>query len=579
MSRGITLSRRLIAVIILVIIGASLIAYFLYPQKPQQVSVTYTYYATVYDVIGNKTNTIAQNITVNLKGISNANINITLSSPNYNNSTYQFSNLTAGDYLLKITSKENLLLYNETLHIDKDTYQRIVIPAQPLTLQVLLNGAPSKVQYNLNLKNTDRNFNVNVTISTSTGSYSFTEIPLGHYIVTMYYLGLPVNQTNIYLSGTSNFVNLNTKLLNLKFLLKDNRTGVLNQTSLYFMYQDKYIGPYVSASNGTITAQNVPPLKFNVIFSYKGLNVTTKESPILDLSSTSQTFFNFTTTLGNLTLKVHFDNGTPANGLGVILSPNLKATLGSEGNVTLLNLPAQVNIQLAINKSSYVILKTNITLESYKNNTINLVINKYSLKYTLQTLGDISKFKIYYLVQDNLNISPPQQILTSNLDIQLYPSIYTVYIFVYTPSNSSMLLYQESVVLNSTLNKSVKVPLGFTLNVNTSSNEDVITLYYVDQTGSYKVAQASGGNAKFTDLIPGQYRVVVTRANSFISSTYLQISNGSPSEMSIYINTSSMFTLTQAVQESAIVLVILLIIVALLSYGVYRSYKSKKQTK
>src|SRR5579875_2530773 len=566
MSRGITLSRRLIAVIILVIIGASLIAYFLYPQKPQQVSVTYTYYATVYDVIGNKTNTIAQNITVNLKGISNANINITLSSPNYNNSTYQFSNLTAGDYLLKITSKENLLLYNETLHIDKDTYQRIVIPAQPLTLQVLLNGAPSKVQYNLNLKNTDRNFNVNVTISTSTGSYSFTEIPLGHYIVTMYYLGLPVNQTNIYLSGTSNFVNLNTKLLNLKFLLKDNRTGVLNQTSLYFMYQDKYIGPYVSASNGTITAQNVPPLKFNVIFSYKGLNVTTKESPILDLSSTSQTFFNFTTTLGNLTLKVHFDNGTPANGLGVILSPNLKATLGSEGNVTLLNLPAQVNIQLAINKSSYVILKTNITLESYKNNTINLVINKYSLKYTLQTLGDISKFKIYYLVQDNLNISPPQQILTSNLDIQLYPSIYTVYIFVYTPSNSSMLLYQESVVLNSTLNKSVKVPLGFTLNVNTSSNEDVITLYYVDQTGSYKVAQASGGNAKFTDLIPGQYRVVVTRANSFISSTYLQISNGSPSEMSIYINTSSMFTLTQAVQESAIVLVILLIIVALLSY-------------
>jgi len=580
MSKAITFTRRLIAVIILIIIGVSLIMYFFFPfysQKPP--TPAYTYYVTIYDVIGNRTNIIAKNITVVLQGITNSSINITLSNPNYNNLTYQFDNLPIGDYVLKVLSRENITVFNKTLHIDRDIYDRIVIPSQPLTIQVLVNGTPSKFGYDLVLINIDKNLRFNASISTATGSYTFSQLPIGRYRIYLYYLGLPVNETSIDVNGSTNLVNLNTKLISVKFLLKDNKTGILNQTRLYLIYENKSIGPYISANNGTITVNNIPPLNFQAVFSYKGINVTTLENANINLSSTNQRFFNFTTVLANLTLRVVFDNGTPAKSIGVILSPNLITKLGEEGNVTILNIPANTKIPILLNKTSFIILRSNITLEAYSNNTISLTIPSYNLNYTLKGYSNLNNFKIYYSIQDFLNITTSKTISTINLNIKLYPSIYIIYIFVQTPSNNSILLYKDTIILNNTITKTVDVPLGYIINVNTNSPEDLITLYYIDQYGSHKIAEAKGSYATFSDLIPGYYKIVVERQNSFITSRFISISIDSPKEINLTINTMATVSLSQTIQESTIVFVVLLILIALLGYGTYRTYKSKKTRK
>jgi hypothetical protein len=576
MAKALTVTKRFIVFILLIIIGASLIAYFFYPsQKPS--APTYSYSVTIYDVIGNKTNVIAKNITVILQGKTYPEYNVSLKSPNLQNTTYFFDNLKAGDYQLLVYSPEKILLYNKTVSLNQDVIDRIVIPSQPLFIQVLVNNQPTKLGFDIHLKNVDRNFTLNATASYTNGTFRFAELPLGNYELYVYYLTLEINRTHFKLDGRTNVYNVNTRLLNATFILKDERIGILNETSLYLVYQNKTIGPYISSKNGTITANNIPTLKFKLIFSYKGINVTTNENPIIDFNSTSQNSFNFTTKLANLTLKVSFDNGAPAKGIGVIISPLIKAKLGDEGNVTINNLPANVNINIKLNSSSLIILNQQITLQPYEENKINLTINKLNFKLSLNTISDINNFNINVFLQNYLNKTQLIGLTyKNNIDLKLYPSIYSIYILVKTPSNSTINIYNELFVLNSTIDKSINLPLGYSIIINTSNNEDIIYLYYTDSTGKYLIGKLQGNHAEFKNLIPGDYIIVVYRGDNYITSDYIQITKNSPTTIKIDLNTYLSYNLLNSAQMSSIILSIILLLITLISYLIYRNYKFKK---
>jgi len=576
MAKALTLTRRFIVFIILIIIGASLIAYFFYPsQKPS--TPTYSYSVTIYDVIGNKTNVIAKNITVVLQGKTYPEYNVSLKSPNLQNTTYFFDNLKAGDYQLLIYSPEKILLFNKTISLNHDVMDKIVIPSQPLFIQILVNKQPTKLGFDIRLKNIDRNFTLNVTASYTNGTFKFAQLPLGNYELHVYYLTLEVNRTKFKLDGLTNIYNVNIRLLNATFMLKDEKIGVLNETSLYLIYQNKTIGPYISSENGTIVAKDIPPLKFKLIFNYKGINVTTNETPIIDFNSTSQNSFNFTTKLANLTLKVSFDNGSPAKGIGVMISPLITAKLGNEGNVTIKNLPANVDINIKLNSSSLIILNKRITLQPYEENKIELTINKLNLELSLNAFTSIDNFNVNIVIQDYLNKTHVIGLNYKNkIDLRLYPSIYSLYVLVKTPSNSTINIYSELFVLNSTISKSINLPLGYSVIINTSNIEDTIYLYYIDAIDKYLIGKVLGNHAEFKNLIPGNYIVVVMRGNDYITSDYVQITQSSPNSIKIDLNTSLSYNLLYSAQISSIILAIILFLISLISYLIYRNYKFKK---
>lgn len=575
MGKAITITRRTIAFILLLIIGASLIAYFFYPSsKPS--APTYAYMLTIYDVFGNKTGVIAKNITVTLQGITFPDYNVTFKSPNQGNSSYFFSDLKAGYYSLKIQSQYNILLYNKTIYIDKDKTETLVLPSQPLTIQLFVNGKPSKISYDISLMNLNRNFTLNATISSTNATYTFSELPLGSYKLKLYYLALQVNETQFELSGSTSILTLNTRLLNATFLLKASNKNILNETSLYLEYEGKTIGPYTSSKNGTIFVNNIPPLKFKVVFNYKGINVTTDENAVIDFSSVTQRSFNFTTHLANLTLIAKYDNGAPAKGIGVFISSFIKGTLGNEGNITIKNIPANVNLNIKLNSSSLIIFSKNITLEPNKNNTVDLIISRYNLKINLKGYSDITNFNIYFVVENVFN-KTSLQFKATNLNIDLYPSVYRLYVFVKTPSGGSLLIYREAFGLNSTFEKTVNVPLGYQIIVRTNSTDDIIQLYYVDQSGEYKIGEAKGNQATFNNLVLGIYKIVVLRNGEYLASSSVVINQDSPSQVYININTAKSPSIINFIQSSVLLLTILLIIVTFLSYLIYRNYQIRKE--
>lgn len=572
------LSRRTLAFILLLIIGASLIFYFLYPPQPPQQPSYYSYSVKVYDAFSVKLNTPVKDVIVVLEGITNKEYNSSLKSPNLQNTTYQFSNLTAGDYLLKIYSAYNILLYNKTIFINENKEENIIIEAQPLTVYVNIDGSPSKFTYEVIAENLMKNFVLNGTIGPYS-NHTFTELPLGEYSLSLKYLGLEISKVTLRLDGSTNSFTFNTSVVNSTFMLLDFKGKVLNETRLYLEHAGKTIGPFISSSEGIINATNLPPLTFNVIFEYKGINVTVKENPSIDLSISENKTFKFTTDLANLTLYVKYDDGKPASGLNASLSPLIIAKLGVNGNYTFNEIPANVKLKLVIENNTFVILQKDILIEPNLNNTIELTIPKYTLSISLKGKGDISSFKIFFVIQNDFNQSFVMRIDANKLELQLHPSIYRVYAYVYSPSNIPVLIYNEKIGLNKTIGKEVDAALGFSLAVSTSYSSDEIRLYYVDSTGEQLIAKKQGSSAIFTDLMAGRYKVAVFREDEFIASKLILVNADSPQSIQINIDTTVPNTLLRDFAHGITLILILLSLIVLVSSLIYRGYKRRREKK
>lgn len=570
-------SKRLITSLILFLIGISLIVYFFYPSPtPPKL---YSYGVKVYDALGAKLSIPAKNITVVLQGITFKDFNETLSQPNLGNSTYYFENLKPGEYLLKIYSSHyNILLVNRTVTIEEDKIDTITLDSQTLSVSVNIGSKPSKFAYGLSIKNKDKGFIINGTIKPES-TFVSGQLPLGNYSITLYYLGLEINKTDIKLNGTIAFFTFNTYVVNATFALYDSKGNLLKDTRLYLQHDSKSIGPFISSSNGLINATNIPPLSFKAIFNYKGTNVTLKEDNLIDLSQPKNKIFNYTTYLGNLTLYVKYEDGTPAKGLHASVTPLVGGILGAEGNATFSDIPANKTYEITVDDTFIIVLKRNVTIKPEFNN-ITLIIPKYNLNLTLKGKNDISKFKIYFIIQNNFNKSIVMKIVDYKLNLQLNPGIYRIFAYVYSPINDTLLIYSEYLALNKTIEKSVDVNIGYSVNVNTSSADDVISLYYISNDNrNYLINKSSGNNVVFSNLVYGNYKIVVIRDGKYIASYFLVINDRSPSIIYVNIDTTPNYYLIQNLQYGMILLLILLFALFITSFLIYKSYKKKKESK
>ncbi len=575
MRKALMLNRRTLAFLILLILGSSLLIYFIYPYEAPSAPQRFSYGVTVYDVISEKAGIPAKNITVILEGLT-TNYNSSLKSPNLRNETYYFANLTSGNYLLKIYSSYGILLYNKTINLVENKLDTVTLRSQPFIVSVTIGGKPSPFTYKVTMKNLEYGYVFNETIQAQSTA-TFTQIPLGNYSISLYYLGFEINRTSLNINASLNFYTFKTYVVNATFGLLDEKGNLLNQTKLYLEHNSKSIGPFLPSSNSTlINAINLPPLKFNVTFEYKGINVTLKENPLVDLTSNDKKSFNFTTYLGNLTVKVSYDDGRPAKGLSVALSPLLGGILGVEGNQTFTNIPANVALKISVEDTFLEVLQKEITIVPNFNNSIELIIPKHNLNINLVGNGDISSFKIFFVVQNNFNKSIVYRINSYSLNIQLYPAVYRVFAYVYSYSNNTILLYSEYLALNKTIVKDVNVSIGYSIVVNTSYPDDEIIIYYVDFNGDFLVAKNKGNSVLVNNLIPGDYKIVVLRDGKYVASEFVVINMKSPQRIQINIDTTTTDPLFLVFQSAIPVLFVLFLLLFLATFFAFKLYRKRK---
>jgi hypothetical protein len=574
------LTKRALLLLITFIIGTTLVAYAFLFQPPQPPSATkHSYDFIFFDAISIKTEKPVTNLTVSIVG---KNYNITLDKPNKQDPilkeevVFSFPNLTRGEtYTLKVFSKEQVPLYNKTFTVFEDKSERIELKSQPFTISVFVNDLPSPIPLNITIKNKEGNININKTSQAS--SIHISEIPLGEYIVVVKHKKFTISETKININGTLPSFTIRTNLYNSTIYIFDqNKKGIKN-VFLNLVYNNEVLDSYSSLTN-KFELKYLPPLKYNLIFQLYGVNLTVEPEPILDLTKEIKSSYNYTAYLGNLTLKVKYDDGKEAKGLKVSIHDLYNTFTDTEGNVTLLNIPAKSKFELKIYRD---ILVAKVPVELLpSNNTLEVTINKIKVQFNLTYYSTFEgQLKGYIVIQDQFNKTNILKIgEIKNQTLEIYPGNYYISSYLINPLYESINIYSKFIALNKTLTMiNITLPVGFRLNIDTGDPSANVYLYYVNLKGNETLIDKKiGEKVSFYNLYLGSYKVLV-EAENYKTSKIIMLNFTSEPELNISIKVAQANNINKYVFDNLILALIILTLAIIFFNFSHKTYKKKKE--
>lgn len=568
----IRITKSIIVGIIIIIIAIGLIAYALIPKgAPQAHGKTYSASFTFYDIISNRTLKPLTSLTVE---INSKNYSSSLFAPNVGNTSYVFYNLTQGNYNITVYSAENVKLYTESFILNENLTKNIVLNSQPLTVYVNLNGKISTVPYTVVINSSKVNLTKQLVPSLP---LQISELPLGSYNISILYNQLKINSTSVILNGKITNVTLNTYLYNVTLNLFDQNKKPVSDAIAYLFYKNKEVFNSTS-QKGSFFFNNTPPLNYSVVFNYKGINLTIYPNNIITVNK-NHTTFNFTTYFTNATFKIKYQNDKLASGLLVKLSENLTGITSSNGTIKFNHVPANLYLNVKIYRGGIIVLKQQIYILSNSSNNFNFTLFNSTLNLNLVGVNNQSNFNSFTILQDSFNSSSIIFVNKTNISLSLYPSNYLVQIYLYTPTNETLLVYKSYITLNQTVTKTIILPAGFTIKVNTNNPSSTLALYYLSENyGPVLVSQTQGSSAIFNNLVEGTYKLVLFENGVYKNSTLVTILNSTKTTYLVNMYYSPIQS-TSNIYPYFVLSAVLIILTASFAYLSYRSYKSKKSMK
>jgi hypothetical protein len=574
------LTKRAILLLITFIIGTTLVAYAFLFQPPQPPSATkHSYDFIFFDAISIKVEKPVTDLTVSIVG---KNYNITLDKPNKKDPilneevVFSFSNLTRGEtYTLKVFSKEHVLLYNKTFTVFEDKSERIELKSQPLTISVFVNDLPSPIPLNITIKNKEGNININKT--SQAGSINISEIPLGEYVIIVKHKKFTINETKININGTLPSFTIRTNLYNATIYIFDQNEKEIRNVFLNLIYNNEVLD-LISSSTNKFELKYLPPLKYDLVFQLYGVNLTVEPAPILDLTTEIKPSYNYTAYLGNLTLKVKYDDGKEARGLKVSIHDLYNTFTGAQGNVTLLNIPAKSKFELKIYRD---ILVAKVPVELLpSNNTLEITINKISLQLNITYYytfgGQLKGYTVFHDQFNKTNILKLEDF--KNITLEIYPGNYYISSYIINPLNESINVYSKFIALNKTLTMiNITLPVGFRLNIDTGDPSANVYLYYVNLKGNETLIDKKiGEKVSFYNLYLGSYKVLV-EAENYKTSKIIMLNFTSEPELNISIKVAQANNINKYVFDNLILALIILTLAIIFFNFSYKTYKKKKE--
>jgi len=567
----IRISRSVIAGIIIIIIAVGLIAYAILPKVEHHVQAkTYSASFTFYDVVSNKTSKPITSLTVKLYSL---NYSSTLLAPNFANTSYVFYNLTKGSYNLIVYSPDNIVLYNETMSISENLTKSIVLSSQPLTIYVNLNGKTSILPYTIEIKSSVVNLTKQLVPSLP---LQIQELPLGEYNISVILNNLTINSTSVNLNGKINNVTINTFLYNVTLRLFDQNKKLVANSLVYLIYNNRTVYNITSQS-GIFQLNNVPPFNYSVKFSYKGINFTVP--PYSIKVNKNSTNFNFTSYFTNATFNLAYQNRLPAKGLLVEISNNATGITNTNGTINFTYIPANVSIDVKVLRGGIIVLNQLLRL-SYKANVFNFIIQNSTLDLKLVGVNNQPVSNVFIILQDSFNSSFILNLSKPIINFSLYPSNYLVQVYTYEIANEqTLLVYKSYLIINQTVSKTIILPVGYTLKVNTNNSSSVVLLYYVSNNyGDVLINQGQGSSVTFNNLVMGTYKIVLTINGEYENSTLITITNSTQQVYNVNIIIPKVKT-TATLYPSFILSAVLTVLIATFIFLSYRDYKKKKSVK
>jgi|GEM_PF-551818 hypothetical protein len=571
-------TKRRILLIVMLIIAISLITYTFLPQQPSQPLTKHTYDFIIFDIFSAKVEQPVTNLTVTVIG---KNYNVSYDKPNKRDPilggdfVYSFSNLTRGEtYTIKIFSEEKVLLYNKTFTVYEDKSERITLNTQPLTVSVFVNDLPAKIPFNITIKSLEKNIEINKTLQAG-GNLKISELPLGTYNIKIKYKKITLNETMLNLTGTIPSLTIRTNLYNSTIYVFDQNNKEVDNVFLDIIYDNEIIDSLVSSKN-KFELKFLPPLKYNLVFKIYGVNLTVEPEPILDLSKEIKSNYNYTIFLGNLTLKVKYDDGKSARALKISINDLYNTFTGADGNATLINIPAKSKFELNIYRD---ILVAKIPVEiSPSNNTLEITINKTKLQFNVtyhSTFG--GEIKGYTIIHDQFNKTILLKTEISNHTLDILPGNYYIASYIINPLNESVNIYSKFIAINKTITVNITIPVGFRLNVNTNYPTVNVYLYYVNLKGNETLVDKKVGSlVSFYNLYVGSYKILIKTENLELSKI-ITINSTSEPEINISFNLTPSNNINSYIFNTLLLALILLIIsITFFNYS-YKAYKKKKE--
>jgi hypothetical protein len=573
------ITKRTILLFTTLIIGIALIAYvfLVYPFPPPVTKHTYDF--IFFDAITVKIEKPVTNLTVSVVG---KDYNVTLNKPNKQDpilkeeAVFSFSNLTRGEtYTLKVFSDEKVFLYNKTFTVSEDRSERIELNSQSFTISVFVNDAPSTIPLNVTIKNKEGNININKTLKA--GSIQISQIPLGEYNVIVKHKKITINETKVNINGTLPSFTIRTTLNNATIYIFDQNKKEIRNVFLNLIYNNEVLD-LISSSTNKFELKYLPPLKYDLVFQLHGVNLTVEPSSILDLTTEIQPSYNYTAYLGNLTLKVKYDDGKEARGLKVSIHDLYNTFTGAQGNVTLLNIPAKSKFELKIYRD---ILVAKVPVELLpSNNTLEITINKISLQLNItyySTFG--GQLRGYNVIHDQFNKTNILKLEDfKNLTLEIYPGNYYITSYIINPLNESISVYSKFIALNKTLTSvNITLPVGFRLNIDAGNPSAKVYLYYVNLKGNETlIDEKIGEKVSFYNLYLGSYKVLVETENYKASKIILLNATSKP-ELNISIKIAQVNSINKYLFDNLVFALIILVLAIIFFNFSYKIYKKKKE--
>jgi hypothetical protein len=573
------ITKRTILLFTTLTIGITLVAYVFLVSPPPPPVTKHTYDFIFFDAITVKIEKPVTNLTVSVVG---KDYNVTLNKPNKQDPilkeevVFSFSNLTRGEtYTLKVFSDEKVFLYNKTFTVSEDRSERIELNSQSFTISVFVNDVPSTIPLNVTIKNKEGNININKTLKA--GSIRISQIPLGEYNVIVKHKKITINETKVNINGTLPSITIRTTLNNATIYIFDQNKKEIRNVFLNLIYNNEVLD-LISSSTNKFELKYLPPLKYDLVFQLHGVNLTVEPSSILDLTTEIQPSYNYTAYLGNLTLKVKYDDGKEARGLKVSIHDLYNTFTGAQGNVTLLNIPAKSKFELKIYRD---ILVAKVPVELLpSNNTLEITINKISLQLNItyySTFG--GQLRGYTVIHDQFNKTNILKLEDfKNLTLEIYPGNYYISSYIINPLNESISVYSKFIALNKTLTSvNITLPVGFRLNIDTGNPSAKVYLYYVNLKGNETLFDEKiGEKVSFYNLYLGSYKVLVETENYKASKIILLNATSKP-ELNISIKIAQVNSINKYLFDNLVFALIILILAIIFFNFSYKIYKKKKE--
>jgi hypothetical protein len=573
------ITKRTILLFTTLIIGITLIAYVFLVSPPPPPVTKHTYDFIFFDAITVKVEKPVTNLTVSVVG---KDYNVTLNKPNKQDPilkeevVFSFSNLTRGEtYTLKVFSDEKVFLYNKTFTVSEDRSERIELNSQSFTISVFVNDAPSTIPLNVTIKNKGGDININKTLKA--GFIQISQIPLGEYNVIVKHKKITINETKVNINGTLPSITIRTTLNNATIYIFDQNKKEIRNVFLNLIYNNEVLD-LISSSTNKFELKYLPPLKYDLVFQLHGVNLTVEPSSILDLTTEIKPSYNYTAYLGNLTLKVKYDDGKEARGLKVSIHDLYNTFTGAQGNVTLLNIPAKSKFELKIYRD---ILVAKVPVELLpSNNTLEITINKISLQLNITYYSTFEgQLRGYTVIHDQFNKTNILKLEDfKNITLEIYPGNYYISSYIINPLNESISVYSKFIALNKTLSSvNITLPVGFRLNIDTGNPSAKVYLYYVNLKGNETlIDEKIGEKVSFYNLYLGSYKVLVETENYKASKIILLNATSKP-ELNISIKIAQVNNINTYLLDNLVFALIILILAIIFFNFSYKIYKKKKE--